>query len=387
MSSEKLKTRPILSAATISLFLTALLYPIYSSNVEAHTGRLSHPSIFSSHEFPNSQYHPLRSSSFHNSSHPVSLPGDDKDDYVHPIFICFFVFYFFGFSLVFCYAIHLLGSKFGKWYRNYRTKRKQQSNSNEYYSTIRNRSHSNQSGRMDMVTLSSEQQHHTTIANHTISNNYLYPNNQSNHSLQYLFYIQIVPYFLIRFLIYFLIGFELIPKDYFDIENNWAHSQIFLVAFSLSGILLHNSYFLIAFFWSELESVKRGIPTRQIKPLLIFITCSLIWFGAEIAMAILVFVKCYPNLYSPSSNTKSMWNLNFDEGLKYLKRKSLTQKTKRMMNHLQNDTSSGGGAHGGGTIGQDDDDTKHPHVMDETSHLLVSKSNHIIYNNNNLDGE
>ena len=182
----------------------------------------------------------------------LSLPGDDKDDYVHPIFICFFVFYFFGFSLVFCYALHLLGSKFGKWYKNYRTKRKYL-----HGTMIRNRTHSNQSGgRGDIVTpfkVTSVVESHTgnsnaihSSQNHHIVNNYLYPmNHPSNHILQNLFYVQIIPYFLIRFLIYFLIGFELIPKDYFDIENHWAQSQIFLVAFSLSGILLHNSYFLI----------------------------------------------------------------------------------------------------------------------------------------------
>ena len=155
-----------------------------------------------------------------NQSTQADRKSNAENDLIHPIFICFFVMYFFGFSLVFCYAIYLLSIKIKKWLRRLSHRLK------------RGRGGGHGGGR-------------------TSRERNLYPSSdtqQPNQSLQYLFYVQIIPYFLIRFLIYFLAGFQLLPDDYFAISNNWSHSQIFLVSFTLSGILLHNTYFLIVSF-------------------------------------------------------------------------------------------------------------------------------------------
>ncbi|KAL9646694.1 hypothetical protein ABK040_001117 [Willaertia magna] len=302
---------------------------------------------------------------YKNNQQLLNLSNDnpdnpDKDNsFHHPLFICFFVFYFFGFCVVSSYTIYLIFLKLRKLF---------------YY--LKNKFQKN-------------------FKNKNIKN--LYQPAKLNRTLQYLFYIQIIPFFLIRCILFFLIGFDFIPNSYFNSLNNWSHSQILLSIYSLSEMFLHNTYFLIAFFWIELELFYRGyaneyIQKRQRLHLIMFIIFSLLCFSLEIILTVLIFLKCYPDLYTPIDNSiwftwivridhslhcilslflvicftiylfynrKQMWNLYLAEGLKVI-----TKRRRRRISTSNNNN----------TTTPNKRINNNNNIIDEKSNLLLSSA-------------
>jgi heme/copper-type cytochrome/quinol oxidase subunit 2 len=119
---------------------------------------------------------------------------------------------------------------------------------------------------------------------------FLKPKKFNLHILKQFFYLQMIPFYGIRFVLFALLGLTGIDFNIDQATLDTIHwIAIFMCLYIIGSALVHNCYFLVALYWAEHVSYHHGlglvvVEAKMKTSRVIFVVFSVLWLVFELVI-------------------------------------------------------------------------------------------------------